>query len=94
MPADLARYAQQAQAQAAVAQAVRQGFLAPVGTQACRRCGAVAARIQAHPVTVRRWLESGRLKGYRPGGTKLGWRVPESEVERFLRGEPQPQEQP
>ena len=52
----------------------------------------VAARVRAHEVTVRRWLETGRLKGYRPGGRKLGWRVPSSEVERFLRGERQPQD--
>ncbi|HEV2123133.1 MAG TPA: helix-turn-helix domain-containing protein [Chloroflexota bacterium] len=47
----------------------------------------VAERVRAHEVTVRRWLAEGRMKGYRPGGTKLGWRIPESEVERFLRGE-------
>ncbi|HXI18482.1 MAG TPA: helix-turn-helix domain-containing protein [Chloroflexota bacterium] len=51
-----------------------------------------AERIQAHPVTVRRWLEVGRLKGYRPGGTKLGWRIPVNEVERFIRGEDRPSE--
>ena len=29
-------------------------------------------------------LRTGKLKGMRPGGTKLGWRVPESEVRRLL----------
>ena len=46
----------------------------------------VAERLQAHPETVRRWLKSGRLKGMRPGGDSFGWRIRESEVERFLSG--------
>lgn len=50
------------------------------------RVDEVAKRLDAHPVTVRRWLERGKLKGYKPGGAKLGWRIPESEVERVLRG--------
>jgi excisionase family DNA binding protein len=45
-----------------------------------------AERIRTSEVTVRRWLWAGKLKGHRPGGTKLGWRIPESEVERVLRG--------
>jgi len=44
----------------------------------------VAQRIRSSPETVRRWLRQGRLRGFRPGGTKLGYRVPESELERFL----------
>jgi excisionase family DNA binding protein len=44
----------------------------------------VAERIRASPETVRRWLRQGRLRGFRPGGTKLGYRVPEGELQRFL----------
>jgi excisionase family DNA binding protein len=45
----------------------------------------VAERLRSSPETVRRWLRQGKLRGFRPGGTKLGYRVPESELERFLR---------
>ena len=45
----------------------------------------VADRLRSSPETVRRWLRQGKLRGFRPGGTKLGYRVPESELERFLR---------
>jgi excisionase family DNA binding protein len=45
----------------------------------------VAERLRSSPETVRRWLRQGRLRGFRPGGTKLGYRVPESELQRFLR---------
>jgi excisionase family DNA binding protein len=44
----------------------------------------VAQRIRSSPETVRRWLRQGKLRGFRPGGTKLGYRVPESELQRFL----------
>jgi excisionase family DNA binding protein len=44
----------------------------------------VAERIRSSPETVRRWLRQGRLHGYRPGGTKLGYRVAEGELQRFL----------
>ena len=44
----------------------------------------VAERIRSSPETVRRWLRQGKLHGFRLGGTKLGYRVPESELERFL----------
>jgi excisionase family DNA binding protein len=55
----------------------------------------VAERIRSSPETVRRWLRQGKLRGFRPGGTKLGYRVPESELQRFLQsqgsgGEPGP----
>ena len=43
-----------------------------------------AERLQAHPQTVRKWLRDGKLKGVMPGGTKLGYRIPEAEVERLL----------
>jgi excisionase family DNA binding protein len=44
----------------------------------------VAERIRSSPQTVRRWLRQGRLRGFRPGGTKLGYRVRESDLQRFL----------
>jgi len=46
----------------------------------------VAERLRSSPETVRRWLRQGKLHGFRPGGTKLGYRVPEEELQRFLRG--------
>jgi excisionase family DNA binding protein len=45
----------------------------------------VAERLRSSPETVRRWLRQGKLRGFRPGGTKLGYRVPEGELQRFLR---------
>jgi excisionase family DNA binding protein len=45
----------------------------------------VAERLRSSPETVRRWLRQGKLRGFRPGGTKLGYRVAESELVRFLR---------
>jgi excisionase family DNA binding protein len=45
----------------------------------------VAERLRSSPETVRRWLRQGKLRGFRPGGTKLGYRVAESELQRFLR---------
>jgi excisionase family DNA binding protein len=50
----------------------------------------VAERVRAHPQTVRAGLRSGKLKGHMPGGKRLGYRIPESEVERFLRGNLEP----
>jgi excisionase family DNA binding protein len=44
----------------------------------------VAERVRTTPATVRRWLREGKLRGVLPGGTKLGYRIPESEVDRFL----------
>jgi excisionase family DNA binding protein len=44
----------------------------------------VADRIRSSPETVRRWLRQGKLRGFRPGGTKLGYRVSESELQGFL----------
>lgn len=44
----------------------------------------VAKRLQLAPETVRRWLRAGRLEGVRLGGTKAGYRIPESEVWRLL----------
>ena len=44
----------------------------------------VAERLRVHAVTVRRWLESQELHGYRLG-QRAGWRIPESELMRFLK---------
>lgn len=46
-----------------------------------------ATRLGAKEETVRRWLRAGKIKGAMPGGQKLGYRIPASEVERVLRGE-------
>ncbi|GAC1323947.1 MAG: hypothetical protein NVSMB2_21860 [Chloroflexota bacterium] len=45
----------------------------------------VAERLRSSPETVRRWLRQGKLRGFQPGGTKLGYRVPEEELQRFIR---------
>lgn len=44
----------------------------------------VAERLQLHEATIRIWLRQGKLAGVRLGGTKAGWRIPASEVERVL----------
>jgi excisionase family DNA binding protein len=50
----------------------------------------VAERLRAAPETVRRWLRQGRLRGVLPGGDRFGYRIPESEVRRFLSGSNEP----
>lgn len=45
----------------------------------------VSERLRLHPATVREWLRTGRLKGVRMGGTKAGWRIPQSEIDRLER---------
>jgi excisionase family DNA binding protein len=47
----------------------------------------VAAKLRVREDAVRRWLREGRLKGFRPGGTKTGWRIRASEVERMMEPE-------
>lgn len=44
----------------------------------------VAARLRVSEWTVGMWLRSGKLKGYRLGGTKAGWRIPVAEVDRYI----------
>jgi excisionase family DNA binding protein len=44
----------------------------------------VAERLRVHVGTVRRWLEEHELRGVKLGG-QAGWRIRESEVERFLK---------
>lgn len=43
----------------------------------------VAARLRVNDETVRDWLRRNELHGYNLGG-RAGWRVPTSEVARFL----------
>ena len=54
----------------------------------------VAERLRSSPETVRRWLRQGKLRGFRPGGTKLGYRVPESELVRFINRSQADQDRP
>jgi excisionase family DNA binding protein len=44
----------------------------------------VAARLRLNPETVRRWLRQGKLRGSLMGSDRGGWRIRESEVQRFL----------
>lgn len=46
----------------------------------------VAQRVRTTTATVRRWLREGKLHGVRPGGRRLGWRIPASELVRLLEG--------
>ena len=43
----------------------------------------VAARLKVSPDTVRLWLSEGKLRGAMLGGTKLGYRITESELRLF-----------
>jgi excisionase family DNA binding protein len=43
-----------------------------------------ADRLHMHPATVRIWLRDGKIRGMRLPADKLGWRIPESEVDRVL----------
>ena len=47
----------------------------------------VAERLQVSPRMVRAWLPQGRLRGVMLGGTRIGYRVAESELARFVREE-------
>ena len=42
----------------------------------------IAKRLKVAPLTVRRWLKAGKLKGLRAGRL---WRVRESDLESFLK---------
>ena len=46
----------------------------------------VAERFGVRLETVRRWISDGRLKATMPGGTKVGYRIPSSEVARMIAG--------
>jgi hypothetical protein len=43
----------------------------------------VAQRVRVARRTVRTGLREGRLVGFQPGGTRIGWRVRASDRERF-----------
>lgn len=45
----------------------------------------VAKIVRASPYTIRKWLRAGTLNGTQVGGRKLGWRISEREVNRFLK---------
>ncbi len=49
----------------------------------------VALRARVNEDTVRRWLRTGHLRGRLIGGTRSGYRIPESEVDRVLLGNDQ-----
>ena len=44
----------------------------------------VAERLRVKPHTVLGWLQTGKLRGYLPGGTRMGWRVSEADLHEFL----------
>lgn len=46
----------------------------------------LATAMRVKPITVRRWLHAGAVKGQNYGG-RTGWRIPWAEVRRVLRGE-------
>jgi excisionase family DNA binding protein len=43
----------------------------------------IAGRLKVNPETVRRWLRTGSMKGAIRSNS-MGWRAPESEVQRLL----------
>ena len=54
------------------------------GDVAWLKVSEVAKRLRISEMTVKRWLTSGRLKGVRLGGRKLGWRISVAEFQRFV----------
>ena len=44
----------------------------------------VATQLRVTPKTVRRWLRAGTLRGVRLGGKKVGWRIPQDEINRLV----------
>ena len=44
----------------------------------------VADRLRVSTATVTNWLRDGRLRGYRIGGTKAGWRIEVSDLEQYI----------
>ena len=44
----------------------------------------VATHLGVTEDTVRRWLRERRLRGFMPGGPRSGYRIRESELERFV----------
>lgn len=48
----------------------------------------VAEWLRVHPESVRRWIRQGRLRGVLLGGTRAGYRIAQSEVQRFITAGP------
>jgi excisionase family DNA binding protein len=44
----------------------------------------VAEQFGVRSETVLRWIKTGRINGVMPGGTRVGYRIPDSEVRRLL----------
>jgi excisionase family DNA binding protein len=44
----------------------------------------IVAELRVDPSTVRRWLRTGQLKGYKLAGNRTGWRVRRIDLERFV----------
>lgn len=44
----------------------------------------VALRLRVHPETIRRWLRTQKLSGFRVGEDRAGWRVPEVDLAKFI----------
>ena len=44
----------------------------------------VAEQLDVSEDTVRRWLRKRQLRGFMPGGLRSGYRIRESELERFV----------
>jgi excisionase family DNA binding protein len=50
----------------------------------------VASHLRITPETVRRWLRAGKLHGVLLGGDRMGYRIAETEVTRFVSTPPTP----
>jgi excisionase family DNA binding protein len=44
----------------------------------------VSEELRVSERTVLNWLRAGRLKGYRLGGPRAGWRIERADVDRFI----------
>lgn len=58
----------------------------------------VAERLRTSEESVRRWLRQGKLRGFRLGGTRVGYRISERDLADFLAsrvsGKSETEEQP
>ena len=60
------------------------GMIAAMPTERLLTVPEVAEQLRVSEWTVRQWLRARKLKGYRPGGTKAGWRIRESDLDQFI----------
>ena len=44
----------------------------------------IASYLLVSERSVQGWLRAGKLKGFRVGGDRAGWRVEEADLERFI----------